>query len=205
MASTLCQGFYSLRKQPFLLALRRCDVSRGCLRAKRPLRRKTKEKRLFSQATEWSEKYLLSRNRDGLKQNEQGRSHLTGFYSLQKNPSKAKYYNHSSSLETVAILNLRTAAALFLIQTQIDLDTCSFFGVNRHLNMYSKPCSAQWLHVYVAKIKVFCSIPSGKWLENPPLRVRNPRWKTSNVTSNTYHMVSSRLPVVSTKNVKLIT
>ena len=31
--------------------------------------------------------------------------------------------------------------------------------------MYSKPCSAQWLHVYVAKLKVFCSIPSGKWLE----------------------------------------
>ena len=58
---------------------------------------------------------------------------------------------------------------LFLTQPQID--TCSFFGVNRDLNMYSKACSAQWLHVNVAKLKVFCSIPSGKWLENPPLRV----------------------------------
>ena len=91
-------------------------------------------------------------------------------------------------------MNLRTAAVLFLTQPQID--TCSFFGVNRHLNMYSKACSAQWLHVYVAKLKVFCSIPSGKWLENPPLRVRNQRWKTSNMTSNTYHVISSRLPVV---------
>ena len=43
---------------------------------------------------------------------------ITGFYSLQKNPSKAKYYNNSFLLEAVAILNLRTAAVLFLIQPQ---------------------------------------------------------------------------------------
>ena len=79
---------------------------------------------------------------------------------MQKNPSKAKYY--------YVILNLQTAAMLFLTQPQID--TCSFFGVNRDLNMYSKACSAQWLHVYVAKLKVFCSISSGKLLENPPLK-----------------------------------
>ena len=53
--------------------------------------------------------------------------------------------------EAVAILNLRTAAVLFLIESQTD--TGSLFGINSHLNMWEKACSARRLYVDVTKIK----------------------------------------------------
>ena len=65
------KDFIACKKLPFLLALRRWDVSRGPSSARNvPCGERTSRKWLFSQAKEWSEKYSLSRNRDGLKQNE---------------------------------------------------------------------------------------------------------------------------------------
>lgn len=81
--------------------------------------------------------------------------------------------------EAVAILNLRTAAVLFLIESQTD--TGSLFGINSHLNMWEKACSARRLYVDVTKIKRWGPNPSGIWL---PWKPASPCSKLALQTAN---------------------